>query len=101
MAGGQRPILFPVERFADYVFPTQPDESHYTQWTNAILGKDTASTEFSYSGPLTETVLLGNVTFRTGKKLKWDSANLKATGVPEADQYLRRPYRKGWATEGL
>ena len=101
MAGGQRPILFPLERFADYVFPTQPDESHYTQWVNAILGKDTASTDFSYSGPLTETVLLGNVAFRTGKKLKWDSANLKADGVPEADRYLRRPYRKGWETEGL
>jgi hypothetical protein len=41
------------------------------------------------------------VAFRTGKKLKWDSANLKAAGVPEADRHLHRPYRKGWETGGL
>ena len=51
---------------------------------------------FDYSGPLTETVLLGNVAYRTGEKLQWDAENLKATNCPEADQFIRREYRKGW-----
>jgi hypothetical protein len=31
-----------------------------------------------------------------GKRLEWDYANLKATNCPEADEFLRRRYRKGW-----
>ncbi len=51
---------------------------------------------FNYSGLLAESVLLGNVAMRVGKKFTWDAENLKAVGCPEADQYLRREYRKGW-----
>lgn len=51
---------------------------------------------FDYAGALTETVLLGNVAFRTGKKLEWDGANLKVTSCPEAERLVRREYRRGW-----
>jgi len=36
----------------------------------------------------------------TGKKLVWDSATLKATNCPEADQYIRKTYRDGWVLDG-
>lgn len=97
----EMPELFPREKFQDHKFPSLADHNHYTQWTDAILGKTQASCPFRYSGPLTETVLLGNVAFRTGKKIEWDSQNLKAVGVPEADAYLRRAYRAGWEVKGL
>jgi hypothetical protein len=42
-------------------------------------------------------VLLGNVAFRSGKKLEWDPKKLRATGAPEADQFIDYRYRKGWA----
>ncbi len=45
---------------------------------------------------LTETVLLGNLAIRSGKPLEWDGANMKVTNVPEANDYVRREYRKGW-----
>jgi hypothetical protein len=45
---------------------------------------------------LTETVLLGTVAFRVGKKLQWDAESLKVTNCPEANQLLAREYRKGW-----
>jgi hypothetical protein len=45
---------------------------------------------------MAEAALLCNVALRTGKKLQWDAAGLKAIGCPEADRYLRREYRKGW-----
>jgi hypothetical protein len=51
---------------------------------------------FDYSGPLTETALLGNVAFRVGKKLEWDQKKLKATNCPEAEQFIQHHYRKGW-----
>jgi hypothetical protein len=45
---------------------------------------------------LTEANHLGNVAYRTGKKLLWDAKRLKATNAPEADKFIRRIYRKGW-----
>jgi hypothetical protein len=62
----------------------------------AIRGGKPALCAFDYSGPLAETVLLGNVAYRTGKKLEWDAATLRAKNCPEADRFLRKEYRKGW-----
>ncbi len=51
---------------------------------------------FDYSGPFTEIVLLGNLAVRLGKKIEWDAKALKATNAPEADELIRRTYRRGW-----
>jgi len=48
---------------------------------------------------LTETVLLGNVAYRFGKPISWDGAAM-TTGVPAADQFLKRAYRNGWNITG-
>lgn len=40
--------------------------------------------------------LLGSAAYRTGKKLEWDTAAMKATNAPEAAPFLTRAYRKGW-----
>jgi hypothetical protein len=39
---------------------------------------------------------LGGVALRTGRKVEWDSPNMKITNVPEANKYLVREYRQGW-----
>ena len=95
---GQR-MLFPQEKFADYKAPekTIPDSvGHHQEWINACKTGSPTTCNFNYSGVLAETVLLGTVAFRTGKKLEWDVKNMKAANCPEADQYLSRTYRKGW-----
>ena len=51
---------------------------------------------FGYAGPLTETVVLGCVAMRARKRIEWDGPNMKITNVPEANELLRREYRKGW-----
>ncbi len=57
---------------------------------------------FDYSGPLTESVLLGCLATRfPGMTLEWDPAELKVTNVSEANAFVRRRYRKGWEVEGL
>jgi len=74
-----------------------PDANPHLEWINAIKGTGpTPGSNFEYSVPLTEMVLLGNLAIRAGKKIEWDSENLKAKGVPEADEYIRRAYRAGW-----
>jgi hypothetical protein len=52
---------------------------------------------FDYAAALTEAILLGNVAMRVGKKLEWDSENLRVTNVPAADQFVRPEYRRGWS----
>ena len=51
---------------------------------------------FEYAGWLTEANHLGNVAFRTGARLEWDAANLRATNCSDAERFLRRDYRAGW-----
>ena len=56
-----------------------------------------AGSHFAYASMLTEIPHVGNVAYRVGKKLEWDSASLKAKNCPEADRFIRREYRKGWS----
>ena len=95
-----RHVLLPEKQFVDFKRPPQsiPDSiGHHREWVEAcIKGEPTTTCDFSYSGPLAETAMLGVVAFRTGKALEWDAAHLKATNAPEADRYIRKEYRKGW-----
>jgi len=92
-------LLFPQERFADYKVPEQTipkSVGHYREWINACQTGSPTTCHFDYSGPLAETVLLGAVAFRIGKKIEWDAAGMRAINSLEADRYLSRDYRKGW-----
>ncbi len=96
------PQLFSKTRSKDIAIPDLAPRDHYHHWIDACLGKATTAAGFDYSGPLTETVLLGTVALRcAGEELAWDAARMEVTNVPEANQYLRRNYRSGWAVDGL
>ncbi len=96
------PVLLPAEKFQDYKLPEPGGHDHYVQFIDACRGEDKTSTPFSYSGPLTEMVLLGCLSTRFHKQeLEWDAKALKVTNVPEANQFVRKRYRKGWEVEGL
>lgn len=60
------------------------------------LGPKPISNFEDHAGPLTEMVLAGNLSLRLGKKIDWDSANLAARGLPEAQKFIQREYRAGW-----
>lgn len=91
------PKLFPEEKFADYKMPELPKRDHYISFADACRGEDKTTSLFSYSGPLTEAVLLGTVAIRFPEEtLKWDAANLRVVNLAEANDYLTKPYRKGW-----
>ena len=91
--------FFPTEKFADFEppEPTIPRSiGHHAEWIKACKDGSPTTCNFDYSGALTEAVLLGNVAYRTGEKLQWDAAHLRAADCPAADQYLRKEYRPGW-----
>jgi predicted dehydrogenase len=79
------------------------DQGQKDEWVQAIRdGKpELALSNFDYAGMLTETVLLGNVAIRAGKKLEWDGPNLRCPNCKEADEFIRGTYRKGWEVDLL
>lgn len=99
-------------------YTDMPEYGHHVAWTDAIKAgfnskehKELTSS-FDYSGPLTETVLMGNLairsytnlvkdrdgkdTFPGRKKLLWDGKNIKITNFDEANRFVTREYRNGW-----
>ncbi|HVR73876.1 MAG TPA: Gfo/Idh/MocA family oxidoreductase [Planctomycetota bacterium] len=92
--------LLPEPEFAGFrpPAPTIPDSpGHYAEWITAAKTGSPTTCNFRDSGALAEAVLLGNVAYRSGKKLEWDAARLQATNCPDASRFIRREYRKGWS----
>ena len=97
------PTFFPSAHFADFQYKrVENDNTHYAQFTAAIAGGPPPLAAFDYSGPLTETVLLGGIaTFFPQTTLVWDRAAMRFTNLPEANTKVRRRYRKGWEIAAL
>ncbi len=78
--------------------PFEKSPGHFEEFILAIEGgKHAASSIPEYSGPLTETVLLGNLAIASpGRKVEWDSKNLKAVGRPDLDAVIKPTFRAGW-----
>ncbi len=117
---GMYPSLLPTSRNAEANVPktiARVPEGHYVQWVNACIagyGKKELSAPFDIAGPLTETILMGNLAIRSydvrkpkadGKgfdypgryiKLLWDGPNMKITNFDDANQFVKRTYRDGW-----
>jgi hypothetical protein len=98
--------LYPEKDFSGFTAPspTLPrngggDKGMKKEWVEAIKGGPKPFSNFDVAGLLTEFILLGNVAIRTGKKLDWDGEACKVTNCPEAEQYVRKAYRKGWELE--
>jgi predicted dehydrogenase len=95
-------ILLPPERFRDYqapkpTVPRAPGQSHHHEWLRACRGGPPAFCRFDgFASELTETMLVANLALRTGRKIIWDAAKLEARGCPEAEPFIKRPYRTGW-----
>jgi predicted dehydrogenase len=100
---GRNPRIIPESKMREYQRPgkTIPrSPGIHEEWVQAIKKGRKSSTDFSYSGTLTEVMLLGNVAVATkGKntKLEWDGKNMKFKNLPKANEFLYTEYRKGWS----
>lgn len=83
-------------------FPRSP--GHFKEWVLAMLGKgpEPMSNFPNYAGPLTETILLGNLAVfcaeepGLGKKVEWDAKNTTAKNAPEASELVKATYHNGY-----
>ena len=92
----ESPRLIPETRMKAYKRPKKTiprvQGSHEQNWVDAIKGKTKATSNFDYSGPFTEAVLLGNVALMfPGTKLLWDGPNMKITNVAAANDSRPAP----------
>ena len=97
---GGMPQLLPRELHdqAATIARTMPrSPGHYEEWVQACKGGPRPVSNFDYAGPMTEIVLLGVLALRApGRRLEWDSENLKVKNAPELDKHVHIEYRRGW-----
>lgn len=131
--GGRNPILLPLSRNQEVNVPKKYPriegdmDGHWWQWIDACIagyGNMEVDSPFpGYAGPLTETVLMGNLLLRAfnirekikridpvygemegfvypGRYMsyKWDGENMKITNFEKANQFVKREYRDGWGS---
>jgi hypothetical protein len=131
--GGRNPIILPLSRNELVQVPEKYPrveggmDGHYWQWIDACIagyGNAEVDSPFAgYAGPLTETVLMGNLLLRSfnirekvvredpvyGKMesytfpgryidYTWDGPNMRITNFDQANQFVKREYREGWGS---
>ncbi len=80
----------------------EPSPGHFTEFADAIDGGPNAVSNFpDYAGPLTETILLGNLAVWSGKRVEWDAKNLVPTNAPELASFVKKEYREGYSLDAL
>jgi predicted dehydrogenase len=101
--GSAQPFVLPVEKTGQMPMNELTDRDHYAEFIDAALagGQARCSADFSYAGPLTESVLIGNVAAHfPGETLAFDAKSLSFPKMGEANHYLTRAYRKGFGVKG-
>jgi hypothetical protein len=94
------PVLLPESKMKSYLqgqpLTKEAVDRNDDTWIDAFKDKKQSSGSFLLAGPISETINLAAVALRAKKKVIYDSSKLEITNMPEANQYLRREYRKGW-----
>jgi hypothetical protein len=96
---GERTRLVPAAKMEDYKFPPPlltRSPGHYQDWIRACKGGDPACSNFSVAGPFVQWMLLGVIAMKFEGKLEWDARKMRFTNRPEANQYLKPRFHKGW-----
>ena len=117
---GANPRLLPTRLMKETALPApylpRVTEGHYLQWVNACKAgyeNGKTSSPFSYAGPFTESILMGNLAIRSWlmknpnlkgwddkylgrKKLIWDAKAMKVTNFDEANDFVRGTSSPGW-----
>jgi predicted dehydrogenase len=92
--------LFPEKKFREYKKPKESlprSPGHFKEFAIACKGGPKAMSNFDYAGRLTETILLGNVALRAGKKVEWNAEDMKIKNLgKDGEKLIKRDYRKGF-----
>lgn len=129
---GSNPRLLPTSLTETTTVPqtvARVPEGHYQQWVAGCVagyGETKLSSSFDLAGPLTESILMGNLAIRSydiqehykevytdaegleqerdrtrypGRNIQllWDGPNMRITNFEPANQFVKREYRDGWS----
>jgi len=100
---GRNPRIIPESKMRKYQRPEKTiprSPGIHEEWVEAIKKGQKSTTDFSYSGTLTEVMLLGNVAVGAKEyktKLEWDEENMEFKNLPEANEFIHAEYRQGWS----
>jgi predicted dehydrogenase len=101
----ENPRIFPEAKMKAYKRPAKTlrrvkggVDGHEQDWINACKGGPVASSNFDYSGPFTETVVMGNLAvLNPDQVLLWDGENMKMTNNEKANAFVKPQFRDGWS----
>jgi predicted dehydrogenase len=100
-------LLYPLKNSAlDYYKPRRKEEllpplgNFQKQWINAAKSNLKTACDFEYSGNLIETVLVGMIAYRAGRKIQYNPEKGEVVGDSEANALIRKKYREGWTMNG-
>ncbi len=98
-------VLLPEREFAKFT-PPEPflpeSPGQHVEWLNGCKNGTSTASPFGYAAALTEANHLGNVAFRAGRAIEWDTVHLKIPNHPEAERFLgREKPRDGWVLGSL
>ncbi len=69
---------------------------HIREFLDSIKSRKLATCDVEYAHRLNKGGLLGNIAYRTGKRIQWDDAREQIVGDKAAQKYVTRQYRKPW-----
>ena len=97
------PRLLPAARHEEYGEPeaqiARSADGHHREWYLACTEEkphDHPKSNFAYSAPFTETVLLGCIAQKVGGRLEYDPEMMEFADRPDATALVSKPYREGW-----
>jgi predicted dehydrogenase len=97
---GEKPRIIPEKKMQTYAGEKEVQEVERQRrsntWVKSIKNKEESPGSFLLAGPVTETINLGAVALRAGRKVDYDAGSVRITNFQEANKYLTREYRKGW-----
>jgi hypothetical protein len=96
---GNRPQIIPEKKMLEYQGAKKTAEREGPrdpEWIEAFKGGKPSPGNFENVRACAEAICLGAVALRVGRKIEWDSQNMKVTNIPEANALLYRKYRQGW-----
>ena len=69
---------------------------HIREFLDSIKSRQPTTCNVEYAHKLNKGGLLGNIAYRTGRRIQWDDANERIVGDKDAQKYVTRQYRKPW-----
>ena len=97
---GESPKIIPEKRMVEITGSDKPPKEETIRsdrdWIETFKKGEESPGTFLRAAPITQTILLGGVALRAGKKVEYDHEKVEITNVPKANEFLTRTYRKGW-----